>query len=382
MKIVVLDITSRNAIQYNPALCNALADNNDSGSVVLLSTENYGDSNRYKYQKLFRLVPLSMDSSRSRLKRILRALEVFINYFYVIIYVAYKQPDIVHIQWLPFIDVSMLEKYVLWLLKKMSPRTKVFLTVHNIYPHNIQEESKAGYRKRFLAFDRYIDGYLVHLNSSKADLISQFGVQSSKVSVAYHGIYVPDVMNNAKQRAKDGKKRIIMYGFQTKYKGADILIDALALLPSDYLNKICVSIVGKTDPGLYAEYINKAEGLGVEWVNRFVSDEELYDRIDYSDVILLPYREISQSGVLLLALSYKKCILTSDLPSFKETLEGYDESCFFERCNPKSLADMLLRYLDGGIDDYNIINIIKKLNKKYSWDNTAKSTINAYNSLI
>lgn len=379
MNIVVLDITSRNAVQYNPALCNALSENNESGSVVLLSTENYGDSNRYKFKKLFRLVPLSMDSSRSRLKRILRALEVLINYTYVIIYVACKLPDIVHFQWLPFIDVSLIEKYVLWLLKITSPRTKVFLTVHNIYPHNIPEASKAGYRKRFLAVDRYIDGYLVHLNSSKDELISEFGVEPSKVNVAYHGVYVPDVMKNNKLRTDDGKKRIIMYGFQTKYKGADILVDALSLLPNDYLEKLSVCIVGKTDPSLYAEYINKAESFGVKWINRFVSDEELYDMIDNSDVILLPYREISQSGVLLLALSYKKCILTSDLPSFKETLEGYDGSWFFERCNPNSLADMIERYVDGRIEENKIVNIIEKLNTKYSWDNTAKSTINAYN---
>ncbi len=379
MNIVVLDITSRNAVQYNPALCNALADNN-AGSVVLLSTENYGDYNRYKFKKLFRLVPLAMDSSRSRLKRILRALEVLINYIYVFIYVTYKQPDIVHFQWLPFIDVSLIEKYVLWSLKKMSPRTKVFLTVHNIYPHNILEESKAGYRKRFLAVDRYIDGFLVHLESSKNELISQFGVEPSKVNVAYHGVYVPDVMKKNKMRTDDGKKRIIMYGFQTKYKGADILVDALSLLPNDYLEKLSVCIVGKTDPSLYTEYINKAESFGVEWINRFVSDEELYDMIDNSDVILLPYREISQSGVLLLALSYKKCIFTSDLPSFRETLDGYDASWFFKQCNPLSLSELLTRYIDGEIDDASIISIIDNLNSKYSWNETAKATIKAYES--
>ena len=382
MNIVVLDITSRNAVQYNPALCNALADNNDSGSVVLLSTENYGDSNRYKFKKLFRLVPLSMDNSRSLVKRILRAMEVLINYIYVIIYVACKQPNIVHFQWLPFIDVSLIEKYVLWSIKKMSSQTKLFLTVHNIYPHNIPEASKERYRKRFLIVNNYIDGYLVHLKSSKDELISKFGVESTKVNIAYHGVYVPDVMKKKKQRTDDGKKRIIMYGFQTKYKGADILIDALSLLPNDYLEKISPSIVGKTDPDLYAAYINKADSLGVEWINRFVSDEELYDMIDNSDVILLPYREISQSGVLLLALSYRKCILTSDLPSFKETLEGYDGSWFFEHCNSKSLADMIERYVDGRIDENKIVNIIEKLNTKYSWDNTAKSTINAYNRSI
>ena len=117
-------------------------------------------------------------------------------------------------------------------------------------------------------------------------------------------------------------------------------------------------------------------------IEHFVSDETLYDAIGRSDLILLPYRKISQSGVLLLALSFRKPILTSDLPSFKETLEGYPDEYFFKSEDPKSLSKLLENFVDGKIDVVLQMGIIEKLNIKYSWAETAKSTLNAYNCIL
>ena len=92
----------------------------------------------------------------------------------------------------------------------------------------------------------------------------------------------------------------------------------------------------------------------------------------------MPYRNISQSGVLLLALSYRKPILTSDLSSFKETLHGYPDDYFFKREDTQSLADMLTRFVNGDIDKKMLCGIIDTLNNKYSWKETAKATLRAY----
>ncbi len=303
-----------------------------------------------------------------------------LNYIYLFFYILREKPDILHIQWLPFIEYTSLEKVFLSAYKKVHPRMCMFLTVHNIYPHNCDEQEKPLYRKRFLSIDKLFDGYLAHLNSAKVQLIEEFGISASKITVAYHGIYVPDVLR--KEEISVHKKdvvQIIMYGFQTRYKGADILIDAYGLLPKHYQNLIHIVIVGKTDDSLYNQYIEKAANLGIEWINKFVPNDVLYEMIYESDAIVLPYREISQSGVLLLAISYKKCILTSDLPSFKETLEGYPDSYFFKKEDPSSLAVYLQDFINGNINKDLMVKVIEDLNNRYSWHETALSTIGAYN---
>lgn len=383
MKIAILDITSRNAVQYNPALCKALSNINNGGEVTLVAPKLHGSANDFKFKKLLTIVPDKWAGGENRIKRVVRALEVVLNYLYVLFYVVKAHPDVLHIQWLPFVEFMGGENYYLRLIKKLVPNLKIFYTVHNIFPHKLTDEKKTAYVHRFVSLDKYIDGYLVHLVSSKMELSEEFDIPQSKIFVAYHGIYVAENYVSPQSSNSDGVKRIIMYGFQNKYKGADIFIDALGLLPDEYKEKISAQIVGlATDKELYSTYHDKAESLKVKWKNEFVSDKTLYEAIGMSDLILLPYRKISQSGVLLLALSFMKPILTSDLPSFKETLEGYPDDYFFKSNDIQSLSSMLMRFVDGKVDVDLQMNIIEKLNKKYSWEETAKSTLIAYNKII
>lgn len=376
MKIAVLDITSRNAVQYNPSLCKALA--NEGVDVTLLAPSLKGNYEEFAYLKLLKIVPQSWVSKKIIIKRILRTIEVFCNYVVVAFYVVFKRPDVLHIQWLPLTEVCSLELYILKLYKIISPKIKIYLTAHNVYPHELSEAGKVKYKKRFLKVDKAIDGYMVHLNSSKVMMQKEYSISEHRLHVAYHGLYIPE--GYKLNEHSNEKVNIILYGYQTLYKGADLLVDAVGLLSSEIRNKINVEIIGSTDSILFTAYSEKASQLGIKWVNRFVSDEELYAAIGESDLILLPYRNISQSGVLLLALSYKKPILTSDLPSFKETLEGYPDDYFFKSADSRSLSEIIERFVSGKIDQDKIKSIISELNKKFAWKETAKATIRAYQS--
>lgn len=378
MKIAVLDITGRNAIQYNPALCNAIS--RIEKDITLLSPTLSCTERGFKYVRLLNLLPKSWICKETRSKRLLRAFEVVLNYIFVWIYLLFNRPDILHFQWLPFLEFSSIEKFILKLYNKTCRNTKLFLTVHNVYPHNLNEEQKKLYHKRFIEIDPLITGYLVHLKSTEVELISEYKIKKEKMCVAYHGIYKSG-MPSVCSKPSDGRFHIILYGNQSKYKGTDIFIDALKEMPITYLRKIAVKIVGQTEKNIYDRCIDDAKKMGVDWINHFVEDSELYQAIEESDLIVLPYRSITQSGVLLLALSYIKPIITSDLQPFKETLEGYTDDYFFETGNPTSLANLIIRYINGEIDIVKQKSIIKKLNIKYSWDNTAISTLDAYNKI-
>ena len=379
MKVVVLDITSRNAEQYNPSLCEALAENLPNGKVVLMSPALYRTPRGFSYKKLISLIPKKWASSAASWKRCVRALESMLNYLYLIIYITITKIDVLHIQWLPYMEFVDFECPILVAIRFLNRKLRIVLTVHNIYPHNLTLEGKDKYSCRFKKVDKYIDGYIVHLKSSKTELSAEFGIDENKIYVAYHGIYIPEGYQIEKCMDNREYKRIILFGIQNRYKGADILMEALPMLPKEYLNKIRVNIIGRTDAELYEEYKDRTKKYNVEWINQFVPSSELYSAIGIADLILLPYRKISQSGVLLLALSYRKPILTSDLPSFRETLEGYPSDCFFEPDSPKALSEMLKRYLDNDIDEKVLKEKIEKLNDKYSWNESAKSTIYAYN---
>ena len=378
MRIFVLDITSRNASQYNPQLCNKLAEYAPLGSeVTLLANSLTTKVKLFKFVKLLDLVPHKFNTSKSKIKKTVRFIEVCLNYVFLLLYCTIKKPDILHIQWLILIEVCCAEKIILGVLKFLSPKTKVYLTIHNIYPHDLSISKRKSYRDKFLKISSNVDGFLVHLNSAKEEAINSLHLPKEKIFVAYHGIYIRN-SNSVSSRTSTDKFKIIMYGIQNRYKGTDILLEAIKLLPPIYFDKIMLHIVGKTDPSIFKQYQDMIDNVHIKWENSYVSNEFLDESINNSDLIVLPYRKISQSGVLLLALSCNKPILTSNLPSFIETLDGYKKEWFFETESAGSLCEKIIQYIDGAIEIEEQLSIVNSLVVKYSWDNTAKATLTAY----
>ena len=140
-------------------------------------------------------------------------------------------------------------------------------------------------------------------------------------------------------------------------------------------------MAGKTSESYLTKLQEKAKGVDVEFKPTYIPDQELYQMIDNADYIALPYREISQSGVLLLALYFRKPLLVSDLPSFKETLKGFTPDMFFEADNALAMRDLIVRMITGEIDTKKELQIIDTLNAEYSWENSASKTLAIYKQL-
>jgi D-inositol-3-phosphate glycosyltransferase len=87
------------------------------------------------------------------------------------------------------------------------------------------------------------------------------------------------------------------------------------------------------------------------------------------DAVVLPYRNIYQSGVLMLAMSFGKTVIASDLEPFREIIKNGVNGLLFERSNPKSLAEIIDNFFAAG---YNIKKIEQQAQqtaeKLFSWN--------------
>lgn len=128
---------------------------------------------------------------------------------------------------------------------------------------------------------------------------------------------------------------------QTYYKGTDILVDAVNLLPAEYSEKIETRIVGGVGESYLQELKGKDSNSLIHWKSYFLSNDELYEEINNSDVLVLPYREISQSGVLLLSIYFEKNIICSDLPSFVRTIHGDQDNSLDHDFSSKIMIRLL-----------------------------------------
>ncbi len=381
MNYLMVDISGK-VLNYDIALCEALSEVLPSKDHLVFFAANVNPAKvNCDCRKLISLVPKSLQNSENIVKRGFKALEGVINYLYLILYLLLHKVNVLHFQWLPFLEICSVEKSFLRIIKIVAPKTKIILTIHNLYPHNSSEAKKKAYKQRFGKIQRYIDNFILHLEISRKEFCKDFSIDDARTCVIPHGIFVPKGIT-IEPHKRGEKLNLIMYGNQSYYKGTDILVDALNLLPKDCQDKVHTVIVGKIAPDYYEPLKKKTECLDVEWIPEFVPDDVLYNKIAESDVIVIPYREISQSGVLLLALSFKRTIIASDLPSFKETLSELVDVMFFESKKPESLEKILEREICR--DEYSVtqIELIDDVVQRYSWQKIASKYKHVYNKFV
>lgn len=377
MKVFIIDVTGR-VVNYDLYLLDALNNILGNNDVVAFVADCPKGKSHKSVKRLTSFVPKRLKTSESIIKRGLKVFEAVFNYLYLILKVAIAKPDILHFQWLPFLEVCSLEKTILYIIRYITPRSKVILTIHNVYPHNYDERQIKLYKDRFIRVARLIDGFIVHTNISKQEVINNFAINENRIRVIHHGLFEPDLSNICKKINGSKKFRLISYGHQDPYKGTDILIDAISLLPIEYKERISLSVVGRGQPSYTDLLKEKGKGLPIDWKLFFVDDNTLYQEISDSDAIILPYRNISQSGVLLLALYFDKPVICSDLPAFVETLEGYPRELFFKTEDPESLKTTIIQLMDSGVNENKLHRILSVLREKYSWEEAARLTIIAY----
>ena len=373
MKKYYIEDISGKVENYDLALYDAIKKEANDASVKFFAP-GYG---------LLSLIPKRWQHSNDIIKRLVKVAEGLLNYAYTCIKVACDKPDVLHLQWLPFMEVVGWEIPILKFIKCISPKTRLVLTIHNIYPHNMSDERKKAYNARFRKASSLFDDFIVHTKISKEDVFREFGLRAEKVHVCCHGVFEPKGVTISLEYRKDGKLHILQFGGQSFYKGTDLLVDAVCGLDDERKKRIETHIVGGISQSFLDELKKKDVDSVIAWKAYFLSDEELYQEINAADIIVLPYRAISQSGVLLLSIFFGKLIICSDLPSFKETMRGeegnsLDNDMFFKNEDAESLRELIVRYIDGKVDEEAVrkrVNHIKSLN---SWQSAAKATIKVY----
>lgn len=380
IKILNVDISGKVSV-YDDALYESLLKEDKGENKILCLTPFKCYKNKKDIDaKLFCFISEDKAYSTGIIKRLLKASEAFANYVKLGYLINKLNPDILHFQWLPFLEICSIEYYLLKLYKSLLNKDiKIVLTVHNIYPHNLSSSKKKKYRVRFKKTISLIDHFIVHTSNSVHDLEFEFGVRRNLIDVIRHGAFVP---KNKPQRSRkyESKIRFLMFGSQSLYKGTDLLLDAIKLLPSNQLNEIEIRIVGHTSEEI-AQMI-PSDIYNIYWNNDYLSDDDLNQEIANADVLVFPYRNISQSGALLLGLSFLKPIIASDLPSFIETLNGYPKEMFCKAGDADSLKNIIQFYLSSDEKfKKELSQVLQRILKENSWDVSAKDTLMLYHKL-
>lgn len=385
MKIVICDITGR-TINYNVALCEAIHNELGVDDSVEYWSAGIKDEYPFKTHTFTSIVPKKYRSVAHAITRVLKAFDTIIAYIWILLKLKFTKIDVLHLQWFPFISLGLMGASVdinfLKLISWVSPNTKLVFTIHNLCPHRMTEEGRKNYNPIFTKALGYFDAYVVHTEGTREEVTKILGLPYENTHVIYHGIFKTDGYTFQPSNIDDKQVNLLMYGFQHAYKGTDIFIKSLSYLDNECKKRLKVTVCGAFGLGYLDKCKSIETGVEITWIPDFLPDTYLYDQINKADILLFPYRRISQSGALLLALNTGKYLITSNITTFVETLKGFPKECFFKNEDPEDLARVISMYLNKEINTDKIVLSIKELNKLYSWEMSAQNTILMYKSII
>jgi glycosyltransferase involved in cell wall biosynthesis len=118
--------------------------------------------------------------------------------------------------------------------------------------------------------------------------------------------------------AHTGPRRVLCFGRLRTYKGLDLLAEALRLIgPRPDME---VRVVGQGPESTALADLRALPGVTVE--NRWVPEAEIGALLNWTDVVVLPYREASQSGIAPTALATGRRIVATRVGGLPEQLEA------------------------------------------------------------
>lgn len=295
------------------------------------------------------------------------------------------KPDVIHFQWLPFPAV---DRFFLWRLRKIAP---LVLTVHDTEPFHGAPSSKFQLVGLMSAL-RQFDHYIVHTKYSKEILMRKLALPEHRVTIIPHGVFtyyrelVNDSGKSEQASLSAGKKKVLFFGVLKPYKGVDVLLEAFARLPEPVARETVLQIVGY--PRMSVEPLQSlARRLGIEhrvfWDLRFVEEAEVAAYFSQADVIVLPYRRIDQSGVLMIALAFGKPIVASRVGGFAEIISDGVHGFLVDPGEVESLARALARLLGDEELRRRMAGVVERLaGGELSWNNIAKQTVQLYQVVL
>jgi glycosyltransferase involved in cell wall biosynthesis len=294
---------------YDHALAGALA---RGGARVELVTSRfaYGDvphADGYAVdERFYRWAPGAPGSSVRRAAKLAQHVPDMLRWWAA---PAARRADVVHLQWL---TVQPLDVRLPPIALGASRRPPLVLTAHDVLPREPRPGQLEAQRRLY----ERVEAVVVHSRHGAARLRDELRIDPARVHTIPHGAFahlghLPDPAPLPPELAATDKPVVLCFGLMRPYKGIDVLLEAWQGIDDAEL-----WVVGL--PKMDVAPLRAAAPPNVRFVERFVVDREIPAFFRRADLVVLPYREIDQSGVLFTALAFGKPLLLSAVGGFPE----------------------------------------------------------------
>ena len=273
--------------------------------------------------------------------------------------------------WMPFFAPGFA---AVCALTKWFTNVRILYILDNVIPHERRLGDKFFTR---LAY-KWVDAFIVQSEVVRQDLQNWFP-ESRRREVRYitHPIY--DCYSDTGLSRDDAlkalgidpvKKSLLFFGLVRQYKGLDILLEAMSEVVEKLSGEVHLTIAGEfyESEESYRRKINELSiAQYVTIVNEYIPNEKVSLYFRAADLLVLPYRSATQSGVIQIAYHFGIPVISTNVGGLPEVVKQEETGYLVPAEDPQALCDAIVRSCESGVREKMVKNI-RDLYSGESWN--------------
>ncbi len=297
--------------------------------------------------------------------------------------ITQSKPDLLILRfWIPFFAPAFYSicKYV-----KKNTNARVMFICDNVIPH----EHRIGDEFLIKLIFKVGDYFMIHSKSVETDLLKFNKGKPFMLSPhPVYNIFGPAVSKSESREVLKEKfgvdlsteRVLLFFGYIRKYKGLPYLINAM----KDIVAKLNVKllIVGEfyEDEKPTHDLISSL-GLkdSIHVISDYIPNEDVKYFFCASDVLVLPYIDATQSGIIQIAYYYDKPVIATNVGGLGEVVIDGRTGFVVEPRSSKAIGEAVINYYQSDCEKQFSENVAEE-KKKYSWEEFISNIMKLVNS--
>ena len=293
------------------------------------------------------------------------------------VYRAIKEfkPDKVIVPW--WVAFWMPQFWTIASLVKKYLQSEIVFICHNAIEHESNALKKLATKIVLKKADRLIS----HSKEETLRIKDLLGNGVNAIT-AFHPTYAN--LSDKRYSKEEAKEKLglngdvlLFFGFVREYKGLDVLLDAMSIIPEE--KNVTLMVIGEFWDDKQ-KYLDKIDNYGisknVRIIDEYVPNEAIGIYFAASDLVVQPYHSASGSGICQIAYGFDRPVIATNVGSLPEVVLDGQNGRLVEPRNPRALAEAILESLEKDTLD-KLTRNAEKTKERFSWERMADIVIDS-----
>lgn len=276
-------------------------------------------------------------------------------------------------------DVVLVDSHMLtYAVTSFLYQKKTVLLVHDPFLHSGEKFFIDNIFRR-LYFSLIKTKILLNKNQ-KAEFIKYFKQDESHVFTSFLSIYNYLTYFSKKSEKNSASFNVLFFGRISPYKGLKYLFDAFSeILQLKEFNNITLTVAGSGNFDFDIKPYTAFPQIKI--INEFVQPDLLAELVQNSSVVVCPYTDATQSGVVMSAYAFKKPVIATRVGGLPEMVDDGSTGLLIAPKDSRAIKEAVLKL-------YYHPEILQKMEENIeaeyyrgdkSWDHAAAQFMKVFN---